>query len=210
MRRSENTKTIVFSSTSTVYGDAEVIPTVEDYGPLEPISLYGASKLACEALISAFCHLFALRAIVYRFANVVGARCNHGVVYDFIQKLRKNPKELEILGDGRQRKSYLLVNDCVEAFLFGLEHSEEVFEVFNVGSEDSLDVTNIARIVVAEMGLQEVNFHYTGGVDGGRGWRGDVKDMLLDITKLVEIGWRPKHNSLKSISSAARSLISNL
>jgi UDP-glucose 4-epimerase len=207
MRRSETAKTLVFSSTSTVYGDAIIIPTPEDYGPLEPISLYGASKLACEALISAFCHMFALRAIIYRFANVVGARCNHGVVYDFIRKLKKNPKELEILGDGRQSKSYLLVDDCVEAFLFGLEHSEDLLKVYNVGSEDRINVTTIARVVVEEMGLRDVNFHYSGGVNGGRGWKGDVKEMLLDVSKLKGLGWKPRHNSLESIRSTTRSLI---
>jgi UDP-glucose 4-epimerase len=210
MRRSETAKTMVFTSTSTVYGEASVIPTPEDYGPLKPISLYGASKLACEAMISAYCHMFGLKAVVYRFANIIGSRSRHGVIWDFIHKLMANPSKLEILGDGKQSKSYLHVSDCVEAFLFGLEKARERFEVFNVGSEDRVDVNTIAKIVVKEMGLSDVEFHYKVDVEGGRGWIGDVRFMLLDISKLKRLGWRPRHNSLESVRTATRETLKEL
>lgn len=210
MRKSRKAKTIVFTSTSTVYGEATLIPTPEDYGPLKPISLYGASKLACEALISAYCHLFGFRAVVYRFANIVGSRSHHGVIWDFINKLRRNSFELEILGDGRQSKSYLHVSDCVDAFLFGLERATERFEIFNVGSEDRVDVNTIAKIVVEEMGLKDVRFRYRIDVEGGRGWLGDVKFMLLDISRLKRLGWRPKHNSMESVRIAVKEILKEI
>ena len=210
MRRSKTAKTVVFTSTSTVYGEASTIPTPENYGPLKPISLYGASKLACEAMISAYCHMFGLRAVVYRFANIIGSRSRHGVIWDFIQKLTRNPSRLEILGDGRQTKSYLHVSDCVEAFLLGLEKAQERFEVFNIGSEDWVDVNTIAKVVVEEMGLRDVEFTYKVNVEGGRGWPGDVRFMLLDISKLKRLGWRPRHNSLESVRIATRETLKEL
>ncbi len=207
MRKIGEAKKIVFASTSTVYGDAKVLPTPEEYAPLQPISTYGASKLACEAMISAYCHTFGIHGVVYRFANIVGSRSRHGVIYDFIQKLKKNPFELEILGDGTQTKSYMTVDDCVEAFLFVAEHAVERFEVFNVGSEDQANVLEIAEVVSLEMGLKEVDFRLTGGVEGGRGWTGDVKEMLLDTSKLEKLGWVPRHGSLKSVRMATKALL---
>ena len=210
MRHSDMANTIVFTSTSTVYGDASVIPTPEDYGPLKPISLYGASKLACEAMISAYSHLFDIKAVVYRFANIVGSRSRHGVIWDFIHKLTVNPRELEILGDGTQSKSYLHVSDCVEAFIVGLKTVKEGFDIFNVGSEDRVDVNTIARIVIEEMGLEDVKLRYKMDIKGGRGWLGDVKFMLLDISKLKSLGWRPRHNSAESIRLATREILTEL
>ena len=210
MRESRAVKTIVFTSTSTVYGDAKVLPTPEDYGPLEPISLYGASKLACEALISAYCHAFDMRGVVYRFANIVGSRSRHGVIWDFIHKLMEKPLELEILGDGTQTKSYLMVDECVDALLFGLEHATERVEIYNIGSEDQINVTEIAKIVVEEMGLKDVEFRYTGGVEGGRGWIGDVKTMFLDISKMKKLGWKPKYKSAESVRTATNQILKEL
>ena len=126
--KAKTAKTILFTSTSTVYGEAKILPTPEDYGPLEPISLYGASKLAGEALISAYCHTFDIHGIVYRFANIVGSRSRHGVIWDFIHKLMKKPAKLEILGSGTQIKSYVTVEDCIDVLLFGLEHAHEKVE----------------------------------------------------------------------------------
>lgn len=205
MRRTDVRK-IAFTSTSTVYGEAETIPTPENYGPLIPISLYGASKLACEALISSYCHTFDMQSWIYRFANIVGERGTHGVIVDFIRKLRESPKELEILGSGRQRKSYLEVRDCALAMIHCVEHSREQTNIFNIGSADSVDVTGIADIVVKHMGLSGVRYKYTGGLDG-RGWRGDVKLMLLSIDKIESLGWRPKHNSVDSINAAVDALM---
>ncbi len=207
MRRA-GAKRIAFTSTSTVYGEAKTMPTPEGYGPLIPISLYGASKLACEALISSYCHTFDMQSWIYRFANIVGERGTHGVIVDFIRKLGENPKELEILGSGRQRKSYLDVKDCASAMIHCVDHSVEQTNIFNIGSEDSVDVTGIADIVVEQMGLSGVRYRYTGGIDG-RGWRGDVKFMQLSIDKIIGIGWHPRYNSADSIKAAAKALLSD-
>ncbi len=201
-------KEIVFTSSSTVYGDAEKIPTPENYAPLIPISLYGASKLAAEALICSYCHTFDMEAIIYRFANVVGPRSTHGVIYDFIKKLRKNPNELEILGDGKQRKSYLYIDDCIDAMLFGMQKKEEQVEIFNIGSEDWIEVKEIADIVSEEMGLKP-EYKFTGGIDG-RGWKGDVKFMRLDISKLKALGWKPKYGSKEAVRMTAKWLIKEI
>jgi len=210
MRESEIAKTIVFTSTSTVYGDAEILPTPEEYGPLEPISLYGASKLACEALISAYCHMFDMRGVIYRFANIVGSRSRHGVIWDFIHKLLENPLELEILGDGTQTKSYLMVDECVDALLFGMEHASKRVEIYNIGSEDQMSVKEITRIVTEEMDLKDIGFRYTGGIRGGRGWIGDVKTMFLDISKMKRLGWTPRHNSAESVRLATSQILQEL
>ena len=202
-------KLYVFASSSTVYGDAEVIPTPEDYAPLEPISVYGASKLAAEALSMAYAHTYSFRCVIYRMANIVGPRINHGVIYDFVEKLRRNPKRLEVLGDGTQSKSYLYVTDCVEGMLIGVERSSGKVEIFNIGSEDRVGVSAIAHIVIQEMGLSDVEVYYTGGVDGGRGWKGDVKLMQLDVSKLKGLGWRPRMGSEEAVRLTARWLVRN-
>jgi len=206
--RQKGTSRLVFTSTSTVYGAAGIMPTPEDYGPQVPISLYGASKLACEALISSYCHTFNMKAWLYRFANIVGSRGSHGVLVDFINKLRVDPFTLEVLGSGRQKKSYLDVSECVDAMVFGLEHSDETVNIFNIGSEDSIDVVCIADIVTQKMGYSDVEYRFTGGVDGGAGWKGDVRFMLLSIGKLKSLGWDPAHNSQESIEMAVESLLS--
>ena len=208
MRR-QGIKKIVFTSSSTVYGEADIIPTPEDYAPLIPISLYGASKLAAESLICAYCHTFDMYSIIYRFANVVGPRSTHGVTYDFIKKLKKDEGKLEILGDGTQKKSYLYISDCIDAMLFGIEKAKEKVEIFNIGSEDWVDVKKIADIVSQEMGLQP-KYEFTGGVDGGRGWKGDVKIMRLSIDKLKNLGWKPRYGSEEAIRMTARWLLSSL
>jgi UDP-glucose 4-epimerase len=207
VRKKGTQPTIVFASTSTAYGEASRIPTSEDYAPLKPISTYGASKLACEALITAYAYTYGFKAVIYRLANIVGPRSRHGVIYDFIQKLKRNPEELEILGDGTQTKSYLHIRDCVDAILLGVENSTEQVEIFNVGSEDQVDVKTIALIVIEEMKLKNVKLVFTGGVEGGRGWKGDVKNMLLDITKLKRLGWKPRLNSKQAVREAVKSLI---
>lgn len=207
--RDSNVECFVFTSSSTVYGDAEVIPTPEDYGPLEPISVYGGAKLAAEALISGYAHTFNFKALIFRLANIIGERSNHGVIYDFINKLRKNPKELEILGDGTQRKSYLHVSDTVEGMLHIFEHfkrSEKTVDFYNLGNDDWITVKEIAEIVSEEMGLKP-RFVFTGGVDGGRGWKGDVKFMRLSIEKAKATGWRPKLNSYEAVRRTVRELL---
>lgn len=195
---------IAFTSTSTIYGEATVVPTPEDYGPLLPISLYGASKMSCEALISSYCHTFGMKAWIYRFANIVGDRGTHGVIFDFIRKLRADPKKLTILGDGRQSKSYLHISDCVEAMLFVVENAREQVNVYNIGSDDRFDVTGIARVVAEEMGLKDVAFEYTGG---DRGWKGDVPFMALSIGKIKALGWKPAHDSEASVRLCVKQLL---
>jgi UDP-glucose 4-epimerase len=202
---------MVFASTSTVYGEASVIPTPEDYGPLLPISTYGATKLGCEALAASFTQLAPLNVAIFRFANVVGSRSKHGVIYDFIAKLKKNPKELEILGDGTQSKSYLHVGDCVAAFLMPLNDSfwKDTVEVVNIGSDDQIDVLRLARVVTETMGLKDVAFRTTQPL-GGRAWPGDVKVMQLDASKIKKLGWQCKHNSESAIRLAADELVGSV
>jgi UDP-glucose 4-epimerase len=202
--REQGVSELVFTSTSTVYGEASVIPTPEDYSPMEPISIYGGTKLACEAMISSYAYTYGMKTWIFRFANIVGARSNHGVIWDFIHKLRDNPKELEILGDGQQTKSYFSVEACIEAFLYAIDHAHQPFNVFNIGSEDWIDVRSIAGIVVEEMGLSGIPFRYTGG---DRGWKGDVPKMLLSVEKLKGLGWRPLTNSEESVRKAVQKLL---
>lgn len=195
---------IAFTSTSTVYGEADIIPTPEDYPGMEPISIYGGTKLACEAMISSYAHTYGWKSWVFRFANIIGERSNHGVIWDFIRKLRQNPRELEILGNGTQSKSYCSVSACMDAVLFAIAHADEPFACFNIGSEDWIDVTSIASIVAGEMGCPEVTFRYTGG---DRGWVGDVPRMLLSLEKIKSLGWKPGVTSAAAVRQAARALI---
>lgn len=208
--RKSQVDTLVFASSSTVYGDAEQIPTSESYAPLKPISLYGASKLACEALISSYSHTFGFKSTIFRFANIIGENSTHGVIFDFLHKLRSNPSEIEVLGDGHQKKSYLYISDCIRAIQLGIENQNKKVEIFNVGSEDSIEVRNIATIVIEELGLRNVNIKFTGGIDGGRGWKGDVKKMLLDVNKIKSVGWRPKYNSFDAVIHTIRNILNNL
>jgi UDP-glucose 4-epimerase len=210
VRKSEKPKIIVFASTSTVYGEAEQVPTREDYGPLIPISTYGASKLACEALITSYAHTFNHRALILRLANVIGPRSNHGVIVDFIKKINTNPKKLEILGDGKQEKSYMHVSDCINAIMHltrAFSKGNERVEIFNLGSDDKVTVAQIAEIVSEEMKTLDIEYKFTGGVDGGRGWKGDVKTMQLSIDKLIKTGWKPKQSSRQAVRLAAKALI---
>jgi UDP-glucose 4-epimerase len=195
---------IIFASSSTVYGEAGIKAVNEDYGPLLPISLYGASKLACEGLISAFCHLFGIQAWIFRLANIVGPRATHGVIFNFINKLKQNPEELEILADGTQQKPYLHVNDCIDGILFGWKHSQEQVNVFNLGTDSSTNVTAIANMLVEAMGLSGVRFSYTGGK---RGWPGDVPQVRYDITKMKNLGWRAEYSSDEAVRQAINDVI---
>ncbi len=198
---------IVFTSTSTVYGDTKTIPTPEDHSPLEPISIYGASKLASEALIISYCHTNGTRAELLRLANKVGPRSGHGVINDYISHLKKNTRVLKVLGDGTQTKSYLHIDDCTSAILHAYEVSSKNVNTYNIGSKDQTDVAKIAEIVADEMNLRNVEFKLTGGVDGGRGWIGDVKNMLLDINKLTSLGWKPRYSSEEAVRLTVESIL---
>ena len=202
--RNNNVKKIVFSSSSVVYGETNEPSLSENYGPLQPISLYGAGKLASEGLITAFCGTFDFQTWIYRFANVVGTRGTHGVIVDFINKLRKNPRELEILGDGKQQKPYLYVSDCVDGILYGFEHSNEQINLFNLGCDTNTTVTRIAELVVEEIGLKNVTYKYTGGK---RGWKGDVPRFQLDTTKIKKLGWKTNYTSDEAVRKAIKELL---
>jgi UDP-glucose 4-epimerase len=205
--RKAGVKMIVFSSSQVVYGDPTEFPVSESYGPLLPISIYGASKLSCESLIMAYSHTFGMQSWIFRFANIVGPRGTHGVIPDFIGKLKKNRVSLEILGDGKQTKPYMAVEDCVDAMLFALEHAKEEVNLFNLGTDGWTSVVRIAEIVIEECGLENVELKFTGGA---RGWVGDVPKIRLSIEKIRKLGFEPKHDSEEAVRMAARSLVKQL
>ena len=194
-------KRIIFLSGSGVYGDVGETFTDENFSPLLPISMYGASKLAAESLISALCHMFDMQAWIFRLANIVGPRQTHGVIFDFVRKLRKNPRALEILGDGTQSKSYLHVSDVIDAILFVSGRTAERVNIHNVSTNDFATVTQIADIVVRAMGLVGVNYRYTGG---DRGWKGDVPVVRIDTKKINQLGWKPQHTTAQAVERAIR------
>ncbi len=209
--RINDVEELVFASSSTVYGDAKKLPTPEDYEPKEPISVYGAAKLASENLIVTYSIAYGIKSLILRFANIVGPRQSHGVIVDFIRKLRNNPRLLEILGDGTQRKSYLHIRDLINGIDVTLNHlraCSRSYEVFNLGNEDWITVRRIAELVVEEMGLNNVEFRYKPATPDGRGWKGDVKLMLLDISKAKALGWKPTMSSEEALRDAIRSALS--
>lgn len=194
---------VAFTSSSVVYGEAPR-PTPEDYAPLEPISIYGASKLGEEGLLSVYAHSHDFTAWVFRFANIVGPRLQLGaVVPDFIRKLSKDPDALEILGDGRQEKSYMHINDCVDAICHIVEQTDGPVNTYNLGTRTTTSVTTIADIVAEEMGL-DPDYKFTGGA---RGWTGDVPRMRLSIEKLSALGWEPDGSSDDAIRRAVAELV---
>ena len=200
-------KKIVFASSSSVYGDAKIIPTNEEYGPLSPISHYGASKLACEAMVSSFCHNYNIEGVILRPANVIGLRGRHGLIWDLVHKLKINQDELELLGDGKQTKSFIHISDAIDGIFFSLNNLQDKVEVFNLGSEDSVEIMDVAKIVCKNMGLNEIKINLTGGVDDGRGWKGDIRIAHLDITKLKNSGWIPKLSSINSVDITSQEII---
>jgi UDP-glucose 4-epimerase len=188
-------------ATSAVYGICERQPIREDQAP-RPISLYGATKLGCEVMIGAFQHLFAMDCWIFRFANLVGPKVRkrgRTVIGDFIDKLRRDPTRLQVLGDGRQAKSYLFAEECVEGILFAVDHAPHGLHVFNLGCGDSLGVTRIAQMVAAAMGLDAVTLAYTGG-EGG--WPGDVPRFRLDAEAINRLGWCVRNNSGEAVALA--------
>lgn len=207
MRRSGSGE-LAFASSSTVYGETDVLPTPESFGPYMPISSYGASKMACEGFITAYSHYYGIRASIFRFANIVGKNSTHGVIFDFINKLRKNPRELEILGDGTQRKSYMHVSDCVRSMVYVHERSS-ITDIFNLGNDETTSVKKIGETVIEKMGLENVKVRLTGGVDG-RGWKGDVKIAQLGIEKLKGIGWKNSYSSDGAMEKAVEETLSQM
>ncbi|HDJ66489.1 MAG TPA: NAD-dependent epimerase/dehydratase family protein [Nitrososphaeria archaeon] len=203
-RKLDTVEKLVFASSSTVYGDAKVFPTPENH-ELKPISVYGASKAACESLICSYAYLYGFKAVSLRYANIVGPRLRHGVVFDFLMKLKGDPNVLKVLGDGTQKKSYLYISDAIEATLLVTDKLTERFETYNIGNEDWITVAEIAEIVSKIAGLKP-KIIFTGGTRDGRGWPGDVKYMLLSIEKIKKLGWKPKHTSREAIELTAKAL----
>lgn len=199
-----NIAQMLFASSACVYGDAPLAQIAENFAPLLPINLYGAGKLAGEGLISAYSHLFGIKVWMFRFANVVGARMDHGVIFDFVQKLKKNQEVLEVLGDGNQEKPFFLVEDCIDGMLCAYERGNGQCEVYNLGCESFTNIERLAQIVVEEMGLSNVQFKYTGEK---RGWPGDSPIIHFNIDKMKRLGWQPKHTSDEAVRIAARRLI---
>lgn len=201
--RINRVKKILYSSGSGIYGDTGLVEIKEDYSPMLPISTYGASKLACEALISAYCYMFDISASVCRFANVVGPNQTHGVGYDFVKKLINNPDELTMLGDGKQSKSYIYITDVIRAMrLLGKEQNAG-FTYYNVATTNYLSVREIADIVAEIMGLEGVKYSYTGG---DRGWKGDVPIVRLNSEKIRRLGWTNRYTSREAMYKAVRSI----
>ncbi len=198
---------IIFSSSSVVYGEPTVVPTPEDHGPLFPISLYGASKLACEGLISAFCHNYGFQAWIFRFANICGRHGTHGAIVDFIRKLQSNPRRLDVLGDGNQAKPYLHVRECVDGMLFGWQHSGDQLNYFNLGCQGSTRASRIAQMVLEAMELTAAKIVYSGGE---RGWVGDVPQVRLDCIKLALLGWTANLSSDDAVKLATEELVEEL
>lgn len=197
MRRTD-AKQIIFSSSGAVYGEPDVMPTPEDYGPIFPISLYAASKVACETLITAFVHNYDMRAWIYRFGNIVGPNPTHGVIYDFCKRLLQNPTELNVLGDGTQAKPYVYVTDCIDGIEFGYRNAQQDVNCYNLAVDDQTSVREIAQWTIEELGLDpgSVRVHYG---ESPRGWRGDVPQVKLDTSRMTALGWKPKFSSAQAV-----------
>ncbi|HTC34956.1 MAG TPA: NAD-dependent epimerase/dehydratase family protein [Bryobacteraceae bacterium] len=207
MRRTQ-TANLLYASGSGVYGDLKDLEAQEDFGPLVPVSTYGASKLAGEALIASYCAMFGLRAGAFRFGNVVGARQTHGVGFDFVRRLRTQPDRLRILGDGQQSKSYIHVEDVIEAVLLAHRASEKNFEVYNVATGDYITVTAIAELAIEVAGLApgQVRLEYTGG---DRGWKGDVPVVRLNTDRIRALGWTCKRNTRQALCVSLNALLAD-
>jgi UDP-glucose 4-epimerase len=208
MRQSECNR-LLYASGSGVYGDFGAEEMAEDHGGARPISTYGASKLACEALISAYCHMFSISACCFRFGNVVGPRQTHGVGYDFIRKLRADPTSLDILGNGTQSKSYIHVDDTISAVLLAHERCRDAFNVFNAATGDYVTVTEIADLAVEVLGLEknDVNYRYSGG---DRGWKGDVPVVRLNSGRLCNLGWHCQNTTREAMRRSLEALVDDL
>ena len=204
--RVNGARKMFYTSGSGVYGENPDVAFKEDYGPCVPISTYGASKLGCEGLIAAYCHMFSLQARAFRFANVVGPRQTHGVGYDFVRRLRSDPTKLRILGDGTQLKSYIHVEDVLAAIATADASMKSPYDVFNVATDDYITVREIAELAVQVCGLElgKVHFEFTGG---DRGWKGDVPVVRFDLRKVRDAGWQSGRSTREAMRSAIQSML---
>lgn len=202
MRKSKNCKSLYFTSTSAVYGEHDInVKATEESAP-RPVSLYGSSKLAAEALISGYCHTFDIQSIVFRLANVIGPGNTHGVIYDFLNKLQINSKTLEILGSGKQKKPYVHVDDCVSA-LTQFEQPNKPLDIFNITADDRTTVDEIANIILKELGLNDTEIKYNREF-GDKGWKGDVLEYMLDSSKLKNTGWKLQYSSGEAVTKTVQ------
>ena len=206
--RLEGVKNFVFASSSTVYGEPREIPVNEE-APLRPISVYGASKAACESILHAYSRLYGLNAIVLRYANIVGPRLRHGAIYDLLMKLSKNKEVLEVLGDGTQVRSYLHVKDAIEATILAWTRSSCGFTIYNVGNLDWITVKDVVEVILSKLHLKNVKVVYK-PVLHGVGWPGDVKRIALDASKLLSLGWKPSMSSREAIEDTVVNLVKEL
>ena len=193
--RKNGVRNIAFSSTGSVYGDAPVIPTPEDCPFPEQTSLYGASKLACEGLVSAYCEGFDMHGWIFRFVSILGERYTHGHVVDFFGQLQNHPGQLNILGDGEQRKSYLYVHDCIDAMLVAIKVKQKRVEILNLGTDEYINVNDSVGIITSALGFNPART-YSGG---DRGWVGDSPFIFLDCTRIRSLGWSPRHSIREGI-----------
>lgn len=197
-------KKIFFASTSAVYGEKMGQCVAENSTSLKPVSYYGACKLGAEGLLSAYSYMNDMQALVFRFPNVIGARLTHGVIFDFINRLKKDPSQLRILGDGRQSKPYLYVADLVRAIIQFMETGTQGVTLMNVGVETQTSVTKIADIVCEKMGLLGIPYHYTGGRGG---WKGDVPQFQYDLTNIHQRGWRAAYTSDEAVALTVENVL---
>lgn len=196
-----NVKKLFFASTSAVYGDKRGILLDENTPNLSPISYYGAAKLGSEAMINAFSYMNDIQSLIFRFPNVIGPKLTHGVIFDFIRKLKRDPKHLEILGDGKQTKPYVYVSDLIDAIMQFKEIKIEKTAIYNIGVKGETSVTRIADIICEEMGLSEVQYKYTGGESG---WKGDVPRFQYCIDKIHDAGWEAVYTSDEAVRKSVR------
>lgn len=202
--RANKIKKIIFLSGAAVYGNSSVFPTSETYGPLTPVSLYGAFKISSEALLSAYSALFDIDVLVFRLGNVVGPHMTRGIIFDLIKKLKNNSDSIEILGNGKQIKDFIYLDDCIDGILHVLNNSREEFSLFNLSSGTTISVNDIAKIVKQEMNLVHVTNRYS---NSELGWAGDVQKVHFDISKIRQFGWSPKFDSKQAIVSATKDLL---
>jgi len=198
--RKNGIRTILFPSSTTVFGELANPPASESHGPMKPLNIYGGAKLAAEGLISAWAHTYDFRAVVFRFVGIIGGRMDHGVVHDFVRKLQKDPAQLEILGDGTQRRSFVLVDDCIEAMLFALANANRSYNLVHIGNVDQISINETAETICEVMKLRNVKRHYTGGKVG---WKGDVTSNFIATETLAALGWKPPRSSREAVFAAA-------
>lgn|SRR5208283_2675931 len=202
MRRN-GIRLILFPSSTTVFGELAHPPASELHGPLTPLNIYGGAKLAAEGLISAWAHTYDFRAVVFRFVGIIGGRMDHGVVHDFVRKLQKDPKRLKILGDGTQSRSFVLVDDCLEAMLLALAKTTKNYNLVHIGNVDQISVNETAEVISQVMKLKGVKLHRAGGKVG---WKGDVTSNFIATETLTAWGWKPRRSSREAVFEAASRL----